>query len=92
MTRMLRALPPLLFSAALSAAEPAAAPASEAPSRPINADTAATRPGAGESVDAGEPQGASASDESAATRKANERFKPSEKISEDLSVSFPSDI
>jgi len=35
---------------------------------------------------------ASAAEEAAATRKANERFDPSEKISEDLSVSFPADI
>ncbi len=35
---------------------------------------------------------ASAAEEAAATKQANERFKPSEKISEDLSVSFPADI
>jgi hypothetical protein len=85
---MLRVLPLLVFSAALRAAEPAPA------GTPVPA--AATPPGAGDTraVQAGstDGEGSASADEADATRKANERFKPSEKISEDLSVSFPADI
>ncbi len=78
----------LSMSAVLRAAEPSPAPA------PVTATAspakAASAPG--KKADGGDKDGSSASDEAAATRKANERFNPSEKISEDLSVSFPSDI
>ena len=90
MKPLLRALPMLVLSSALGAAEPAPAPAAPAPAA-APAAPAGTQARAGEAGNTDGPAGAP-SDEAEATRKANDRFKPSEKISEDLSVSFPSDI
>lgn len=79
----------LMLVAAAGAVEPAAAPAGATASKPPGAQrTAPVAPQ--QPADAAPPT--SAADEAAATRRAGERFKPSEKISEDLSVSFPSDI
>lgn len=78
----------LSMSAVLRAAEPAPAPAPAS----ATASPAKEASAPGQKADGGDKDGNSASDEAAATRKANERFNPSEKISEDLSVSFPSDI
>ena len=79
----------LMLVAAAGAVEPAANPAGATPTTPPSAPRAAPvvpqQP-----VETAPP--ISAADEAAATRRAGERFKPSEKISEDLSVSFPSDI
>lgn len=84
MTRLLCTLLLLGLPVLARAAEPVP-PTEPAPAAPASASPSPT---------ATTPETArnSASDEAAATRKANERFKPSEKISEDLSVSFPSDI
>jgi hypothetical protein len=76
----------LSMSTVLRAAEPSPAPVT------ATAPPAEEASAAGQKTDGGNQEGSSASDEAAATRKANERFNPSEKISEDLSVSFPSDI
>lgn len=78
----------LSMSTVLRAAEPSPAPAPVTATAPPAEEASA----AGQKADGGNQDGSSASDEAAATRKANERFNPSEKISEDLSVSFPSDI
>ncbi len=87
MTRLLCALFLIALPALLQAAEPASAqPGSDAGAAPATPPGATAKP-----ADAG-TQGADAAQEAATTRKAGERFTPSEKISEDLSVSFPSDI
>ena len=83
----MKRLPTAFLLAVLPALSQAAEPADPAPAAtPAPAVTTQT-PG----KDAPAPA-ASAAEEAAATRKANERFDPSEKISEDLSVSFPADI
>ena len=87
MTRLLCALLLITLPAVLDAAEPASV-------QPVSDSGAATAtpPGTTAKPDDAETQGADAAQEAATTRKAGERFTPSEKISEDLSVSFPSDI
>lgn len=87
MTRLLCALLLITLPAVPQAAEPASAqPASDAGAASTTQDGGPTK-----RADTA-PQGADAAQEAATTRKAGERFTPSEKISEDLSVSFPSDI
>ena len=87
MTRLLCALLLIALPAVPQAAEPASAqPGNEAGAAPAAQAGDTTKP-----ADTA-PQGADAAQEAATTRKAGERFTPSEKISEDLSVSFPSDI
>lgn len=85
MTRLPCAVLLLALSAQAHAAEPA--PAQTASPVPDGTGPATVAPP--DSQVSGKD---TASDEAAATRKANERFNPSEKISEDLSVSFPADI
>ena len=86
MRRLLWVALMLSTSMVLRAAEPSPAPA------PVTATAPPAKEASAPMADRGDKVGSSASDEAAATLKANERFNPSEKISEDLSVSFPSDI
>jgi len=80
----------LMLGAAAGAVEPAANPAGATATKPSISAQRAAPVVPQQPADAAPP--ISAADEAAATRRAGERFKPSEKISEDLSVSFPSDI
>jgi hypothetical protein len=69
----------LLLAAGARAAEPPASPTAEAPTAPVRSR---------EPAQSGEPR----PEQAPVAGTEDERFKPSEKISEDLSVSFPADI